>query len=1117
MITIYNREGVALLSPQYRDESHYTRTLMGEHHVRLRFEWHEPIALPYGSYIEVLGQRWHVWASYMPAQREGVAQYDVAFHAPEIELKNFTAFYTSGGALEAEWSLTGTLYQFALELRGNLERIGSPLSIDPEAYRDHAQAKHIDLSKESIADLLGKVAEAFDLEWWCAGGALHFGRMDEGQELRARLGELAHSYSPQGEGNPLISRLYAFGARRNLTASYRKEGTQALSRIAEPRLQLPQGTPYLEGVEQGLEHVEYFEEVYPRYEGTISAVSSRQSKDDTIYKIVDPDLHISKSYILEGQTLRAQFTSGALQGMDFDLSISSEGYEIVPSDSYGARLPSGTLVPSVGDRYVPYGFDISMVGAEYVERSEAELLAKATEWLEQNNEDRRDVEVACNPIWVYNYGTHIELGRAIRLEGATPTGDKLGRITKIEHPLYCPELVTLTVGNTKPVGKLERIQIQAREAGNEAKTLARAEAQRAVSIARRGMDEALQSMEQVEELFGEGLGERIEASALRTMQMVVGDPLLQYRFVRGNTDPTPIPLQYAYQGQRLSIPTSYLQHASIGTDPERAHTMQGGKGIESQPIITAEPYHSPTLEHPERGYYLYLHLSEEGGAWQGRFALYDRAQAKDETEGRHTLLVGALGAENEVGERSFTPLYGYTEVLPNQIRTARIVSSDARTWFDLEAGHIHGKITMTDSQGTSVLSSSTEISGGLVLSQTIGARDESGAVRSYLSGRASKPAFSAGVVGYDTQDEEATARINHDGTAHFGQMHLLGDRIQVQGKADHAPYLRLGGATQSLAELLDTSAGSGNRTYTIQAKTYTYSTPPEVFAQIFAGDAPTPHEQRHSITLVDAIDVSRQGLTLAIDLPLEVVNLRQDAYVTISLQSQSGTVLESWGKWVGANERGRLHIRKTITSIEQGTYRLTVGTVIANYTQLPELGEHDLGEKYARTYIMLEAGELKTQSREGVYETVYGRSGFYSYWSNQHLLYFGREGLHVGGSTTIKGTTDIPGLLASGRVQWVSGTLRLHHTWGAKAKEMHPTIGTSSRDTDLITVYHGVGHTKYSVQITINPNRDKQVRGMASVVDCFADRFTLYITDAWNNTRTDFGFSFAIFGHNGTD
>lgn len=1107
MITIYNREGVALLSPQYRDESHYTRRLMGEHHVRLRFDWHETIALPYGSYIEALGQRWYVWASYMPAQRDGVAVYDVAFHAPEVELENFTAFYMSGGAMEAEWSLTGTLYQFALEIRGNLERIGSPLSIDPEAYRDHAQAKHIDLSKESIADLLGKVAEAFDIEWWCdAGGGIHLGKLEQEKALTARLGELAQSYSPQGEGNPLISRLYAFGAKRNLPTSYRTEGAQAVSRIAERRLQLPQQTPYIIGASLGVEQVEYFEDVYPRYEGTITAVTTRQSKDDTIYKIVDPDLHISKSYILEGQTLRAQFTSGALQGMDFDLSISSDGYEIVPNDSYGLRLPSGLLVPSVGDRYVPYGFDISMVGAEYVERAEAELLQRATEWLEQNNEDRRDVEVECDPTWIYQHGTDLQLGRAMILEGATPTGDKIGRITRIEFPLYCPEAVTLVVGNAKPLGTLERVRTEAKAEAQGAKTLAREEAQRAVSIARRGMDEALQSMEQVEELFDEQFGQRLEASTLRSMQIVLGDPLLQYRFVRGTTDTTPIPMQYSYhtEGKTLSIPTSYIQHASLGAE-EGAHTMQGGRGIDSLPVFTLEPFRSPSLDFTDRTYYLYLHL-EQGGSYSGRFALYAERQSVDALQAHHTLLVGVLGAEDEVGARAFTPLHGYTEILPNQIRTERIVSSDARTWFDLEAGHIHGRLTMTDSMGESVLSSSTEISGGLVLSQTIGARDREGAVRSYISGRADKPAFSAGVTGYDTTSEEASARINHDGTAHFGQMHLLGDRIEVRGKQDQSPYLRLGGQTQTLDELTTTKALQYSRELNRRTLKYTtYTDSPER-----PNSTPSNH---YTETLLEGFTITQGGYNLEVRLALSIGNVRQSADIRLSLETESGAVIRYWSQDVPNWGSRTLTIEETITAVPAGAYRLRLETFTSYVTPTgAQLGtsELDTEDRNGYTYIDIAKGRLVVKDNRGIYETVYGRSGFYSYYSDRHLLYFGEGGLHV------RGAVDLPGLLASGRVEYATASrlLRLAHNWGARSSSKAPTIGSGGSTTDLITIYHNVGHTNYSVQITPAPNSDRNMRAMASVIDHRANSFTMYITDAYNHTRTDIGFSFAIFGAN---
>lgn len=692
MIRIYRADGVELLRVVVRDESRFTRTLMGEHNIRLRFDWTEAIPLPYGAYITWDDVRYRLYAPYMPTLREGVAEYDVAFHAPEIELSNYTCFYLSAGAMEAEWSLTGVLRQFAVELEANLRRIGSPLRVDMTQIPT-TEAKPLTLQKESITSVLGKVAEAFEVEWWVAGSTLYIGKLPKGAELRAELGALAHSFTPQGEGNLLISRLYAFGANRNLRRDYRKDSEQgAMSRVAEPRLRLPANKPFVQGVAEGIEWVEYFDEVYPRYEGTLSAVSSRRSKDDTIYKMSDTQLRISKQYILEGQSLRCRFTSGALQGMDFDLAIVSDGYEIVPNDSYGQRLPAGQLVPQRGDKYVPYGFDISMVGAEYIQRAEAELLSKAEAWLRENNEDRRDVEMQTNPVFVYEAGVHLRFGQAMRLVDATPSGDKVGRITRLEYPLYCPQLMTCTIGNSKPLNKLEQVQAEAHKENQRTLAETKERTDEVLRFAERGFAEAEATTKALIATMGDKFGGEINPIAVRTMQLLAGDEGLQFAFVRSATDRRAVDLSLRYHRDNKTVEVRGTHHLMHYTLPNKV--LGSARLTAALTLWTLPAFRSGAMNEADKPYYLYavVDTPPASGAGRGAFVVTRDKRPLVRAEGGYNLLVGMLSAEDTEGVRSFVSLHGFTEVLPGRVTTDRIVSADGSTYFDLVRNEIGGNI-----------------------------------------------------------------------------------------------------------------------------------------------------------------------------------------------------------------------------------------------------------------------------------------------------------------------------------------------------------------------------------------------------------------------------------------
>ena len=434
---------------QERDDSKFTRVLMGEHSVRIRFDWNVFIPLSYGSYIEWQGRRFSLWGEYIPVQREGAFEYDIPFEAYERELNNYLFFYLSAGKMEHQWKLTAPIEQALREVQGNLDRIHGKGAWVIRNEVGTTPTKLLEFDSTSVFDALTKIAEAYGTEWRAEGRTLYFGRMSEGARERLSLGSEASRFEPQGDTAQLISRLYAFGSSRNV-----KSGK---------RLTLPDDTPFISGTLRGKEAVKIFDDVYPKYNGTITSVSFRSVKEGNIYTIADSALKITQDKLLAGQTLKATFESGALNGLTFDLSITSEGYEIVPNNDYGGRLPSDTLKPAVGDKYVPHGFDIDLVGKEYVPRARTTLKEKAFRWLQENNEDTRDVEVVLNPIAVAERSIAITIGKPITLVNALAGGDKVGYITKIEYPLYSPESVTIVVGKAKPLGFIERLKQEGKD------------------------------------------------------------------------------------------------------------------------------------------------------------------------------------------------------------------------------------------------------------------------------------------------------------------------------------------------------------------------------------------------------------------------------------------------------------------------------------------------------------------------------------------------------------------------------------------------------------------------------------------------------------------------------
>lgn len=1063
-MTIYRPDGTALLETTIRDDSRYTRRLMGEHSVRLRFDGVRAIPLPYGAYIEWDGVRWHLFADYIPDQQEGVASYDVAFHAPETELQHFTLFYMSQGTLEAQWSLTGTVEQYCVELRHNLERVfGAEVWTVEHHGIDPRVNKHLDLEGVSLWDGLGKVAEAFGCEWWADGRALHLGKLTSAEETTARLGELAYSFTPEGEGNPLIGRLYAFGARRNLSRQYRSNG--AIHRLAEPRLHLPAGTPFVEGVPHGIEAVQTFEEVYPRYVGTVSGVSSRPSGDDTIYRILDSAFVVTADKLLEGQTLMVKFETGALAGMEFEAAIVPGGYDLVPNDTYGTRLPSGGLVPVLGDTYVPYGFDISLVGEQYVPEAEAELLRVATEWLAKNNEDRRDIRLETNPVYTYRHNVSLRLGDRMRLVDAIPTGDKVGRITAIEYTLAGPYTVTATIGDTKPEGVLSRLERSAEQEGNRAREYTDRKATDLMRYTARALADAEQAREALQRALGDRYDPAINPISISTMQAIVGDQSLQFAFVRSLTDErvqVPIITFTPYDGRVHVVDGAntsqdlYIKHHTLGIGEIKPH-----RAMSDYRRWAVRPYRSLPLEHHERVYYLYARVEREGD--RGIFRLSPDPIALEATDGVYHLLVAIIGAVASDGGRAITPVYGYSEILPGQIRTGRIVSADGGTYFDLERGEIAGNIRFrggkdADAFVREVVAESadhsldylkpllrdgtTTIGGGLIATSLIAMRHRF-TTRAYIDGRDGVGvAFAAGVKDFGKPTETRAVTIRHDGACAIGEMRVLPGDGRIAYEDGAGIYLTLGADADSLREIV---AGV--------AQSVSYYVSPRILAS--SGSMLT-----EAFPLTEAFEVTKDSFVMRVDLTGEVW---YGTYSTnVSMLEVVAERTDGTGRiplWQGAYSvdfRGEARIQGS-APLPKGRYRIALVCTRADLYctfNIRTLGGNVSGDN-----------QSMSRGRASI-----GGNGLVVYLSDtQHLSMIKGEPLQY------VGKSDLPGVLASGTVRGTkvirqSGSTRHYAVDNAFGRFVR-TDGDALLCTDIGSagyyfIGHSIGHSHYQVHFS---------------------------------------------------
>ena len=211
--------------------------------------------------------------------------------------------------------------------------------------------------------------------------------------------------------------------------------------------------------------------------------------------------------------------------------------------------------------------------------------------------------------------------------------------------------------------------------------------------------------------FSEG----INPITVETMSLLVGYEALQFRFFTDrscNTNADPV-YHYDSNARTFTLDACVIQHLTHGINDITSAASPNGTpvrkffdflrwsmaGIVFGPtyFIGVDPVTGKSLA--DTPYYLYAKVDalnvakmdsemteEEAAHIGGEFVLTTEKKPIKEkltaVDGYYYLLVGILNSEYD-GNRSFAPLFGFTEILPGQITTNVIRSSGGDSFFDL--------------------------------------------------------------------------------------------------------------------------------------------------------------------------------------------------------------------------------------------------------------------------------------------------------------------------------------------------------------------------------------------------------------------------------------------------
>ena len=375
-ISIKDISGNILLSTPINEGCMRKFTLMKEDYILLKFSLGNPVFFKLGSYVECDFGTFEVCDLQRPTFNTSNAGYDYELrldsHYWKWKNKVFK-FTPETGGQEASWNLTATLdVQAGIVLR-NLKAIGYTykgqdfvFSIDGTVEN---KSQLMTYENINILDALFAMAKKWDCECWVTENVIHFGRCEFGDSAPFEIGVNVEEMSRSESQSTYATRIYAFGSTRNIPANYRPASEQiVVNGIVQKRLMLPEGTPYIDAypnmtMEESVEQIVVFDEVYPRRTGTMSDVSIKEYTDTienedgttteqkwNAYRFKDTGITFSKDYILPGEELKIQFQSGKLNGMIFSVIFDPDDkdeqlWEIVRNEEYGRPLPDEVLCP----------------------------------------------------------------------------------------------------------------------------------------------------------------------------------------------------------------------------------------------------------------------------------------------------------------------------------------------------------------------------------------------------------------------------------------------------------------------------------------------------------------------------------------------------------------------------------------------------------------------------------------------------------------------------------------------------------------------------------------------------------------------------------------------------
>lgn len=641
------RNGQKTLEIPIDERTMFGQKIMGEHKIVADVILHAPLLVQIGDYINHKGEYYYVNSPPSVGKvNNSTYRYVITFEGEIYHLYN-KIFMDEG---QADFSYHGSPEDFLLLLLTNINSTQTGWVI---AEVDEATAQTLTFTNESCRTALTKIADAFDMEYRLAGKNIYLKKSVGVQTtLQFEYGRGSGLYSLTRnsiEEKNVVTRVYGFGARKNLDYDYR----QGAARLVFEERKL-EANVQLYGVREGSVT---FEDVFPQRTGTVTAIDPNDPK---VFIDTDIDFDLN-DYLIEGTTAKVVFKTGALAGYEFEISRYRDNMKAVTflnfEEQNGYELPNSLIKPEVGDEYTLVDVKMPQV---YIDQAEALLKQRTQEYLDENSVPKAVYTLDIDEKYVREQGIDLKVGDIVKVFDADLGINNSIRVSEVSYPLVNADRISAVISDTLIYTPEERLTV---DTIDNSKTIVNVDRQRQ-ELSRRATARFRRLQDLVFDPDGYFDAEKIKPASVETLMLAVGAKSQNFGLIgvaiSANAEGDP---------NTLNISSGRLTHYEIEVE---------GLGF----VWDLDP-NTFTFLDPGKHYYVYAKCSQTSltGVWE----ISEEPKKVDNEPGYFYFNLGILYQVQD-DRRDFDFTNGMTFISGDTITSGRIKSIDGGNYFDLASG-----------------------------------------------------------------------------------------------------------------------------------------------------------------------------------------------------------------------------------------------------------------------------------------------------------------------------------------------------------------------------------------------------------------------------------------------